>query len=128
MHEMAYVRNVVDVVHEYAARGNIGNVTAVHLTIGAGRDIVEELFEGLFQFLARDTAAEHASVVIHRTPFTVRCNRCGSVFPLGVRDDRTWVCPSCGAVRDYRLNTGMEFSVDRIEVAAPSRPAEAAVA
>ncbi len=119
MHEMAYVRDVVDIVNEYAAREGVAKVKAVHLTIGAARDIIEELFEGFFQFLARSTPAAHARIAIRRVPFTVRCNQCGRVFSLDVRDPKTWVCPSCGAEHDYRLNSGMEFSVDRIEVTAP---------
>ena len=125
MHEMAYVRNVVDAVNECAEREGAAEVREVYLTIGEARDIVEEFFEGLFQFLARGTVAEHASIVIRRVPFTVRCNRCGTVFPLDVRDRATWVCPACGAREDYHLNSGMEFSVDRIEVAATPAAARA---
>lgn len=118
MHEMAYVRNVVDVVNDYADREGVAEVKAVYLTIGMARDIVEDYFQGLFQYLARGTVAERAEVVIRRVPFTVRCNRCGRVFPLNVHDPKTWTCPFCGAEQDYRLNSGMEFTVDRIEVAA----------
>ena len=125
MHEMAYVRNVVDAVNECAEREGAAEVREVYLTIGEARDIVEEFFEGLFQFLARGTVAEHASIVIRRVPFTVRCNQCGTVFPLDVRDRATWACPACGAREDYHLNSGMEFSVDRIEVTATPAAARA---
>lgn len=118
MHEMAYVRNVVDLVNDYAAREDVEEVSAVYLTIGMSRDIVEDYFQGLFQFLARGTVAEHAEIIMRRIPFTVRCNRCGFVFPLNVHDEKTWTCPSCKAEHDYQLNSGMEFSVDRIEVRA----------
>ena len=128
MHEMAYVRNVVDLVCDYAAREGVDEVSAVYLTIGMSRDIVEDYFQGLFQFLARGTVAEHAEIVIRRVPFTVRCNRCGFVFPLNVHDERTWTCPACKAERDYQLNSGMEFSVDRIEVRAKAPAAVEAVA
>ena len=116
MHEMAYVRNVVDVVNEYADRDDVAEVAAVHLTIGEGRDVVVDYFQGLFQFLARGTKAEHAEMVVRRTPFAVSCNRCATVFPLDVFDESSWKCPSCGAVRDYRMHSGMEFRIDRIEV------------
>lgn len=116
MHEMALVHGVVDGVLEHAERIGASEVKAVHLTIGEGRDVVEDFMQGLFSFLARDTPAEHAKLVVRRVPYTVRCNRCGCAFPLNVRDSSTWTCPQCNAARDYRLNSGMEFVIDRIQV------------
>ena len=66
--------------------------------------------------MARGTAAEHAQLVIRRVPYTVRCNQCGEIFPINVRDSSTWVCPQCEAVKDYRLFSGMEFMIDSISV------------
>ena len=112
------MRNVVDTVVAYAQREHTPEVKAVYLTIGMSHDIVEDYFQGLFQFLAHDTVAKNAEIVMRRMPVTVQCNRCGMVFPLNVHDEATWSCPSCKAARDYRLNSGMEFSIGRIEVAA----------
>ena len=126
MHEMALVRNVVDIVLDQAEKANATEVKAVYLTIGYGRDIVEEYFDGLFLFLARGTVAEHAELVIQRTPYTVRCNQCHRVFHIDVFDEKTWVCPFCKAERDYKLNSGMEFAITRIEVANDTAPAESA--
>ena len=126
MHEMALVRNVVDIVLDQAEKANATEVKAVYLTIGYGRDIVEEYFDGLFSFLARGTVAEHAELVIQRTPYTVRCNQCHRVFHIDVFDEKTWVCPFCKAERDYKLNSGMEFAITRIEVANDTAPAESA--
>ncbi|MCD7819752.1 MAG: hydrogenase maturation nickel metallochaperone HypA [Lachnospiraceae bacterium] len=117
MHEMALVRKVVDIVIEKAEAAGASEVRAVHLVIGEARDIVEDYFEGLFQYLARGTIAENAEMVIYRVPYTVRCNQCGFIFPINVFDEKTWVCPACQARRDYKLNSGMEFSIKNIEVA-----------
>lgn len=125
MHEMAYVRNVVDTVNKYAEKENVAEVRAVYLTIGMSRDIVEEYFQGLFQFLARGTVAEHAEIVIRRLPLTVKCNQCGMIFPLNVRDESTWHCPACKAEHDYKVHTGMEFTIDRIDVRAKDEADEA---
>jgi hydrogenase nickel incorporation protein HypA/HybF len=116
MHEMALARDVVDLVVGYAERANAARVTTVYMTIGSGRDVVEDLFDGVFGYLARGTVAEHAELVVHRTPYMARCNRCGMVFHVDVFDRATWACPECGAQRDYRLVSGMEFQVNRIEV------------
>ena len=45
MHEMALCRNVADIVLEEASRANAVRVSGIYLTIGYGRDIVEDLFE-----------------------------------------------------------------------------------
>lgn len=116
MHEMALVHRVVDAVLEHAEGIDAKEVKAVRLTIGEGRDVVEEFMQGLFSFLARGTVAEHAKLVVIRVPYTVRCNRCGCVFPLNVRDSSAWRCPQCETERDYRLNSGMEFTIDQIQV------------
>lgn len=116
MHEMSLVRDVVDIVNQRAAEcGNV-SVRAVHLTIGDGRDIVFDLVDGLFKYLARGTACAGAELVVRHVPLTVRCRRCGTVFPIDVFDSATWTCPRCTAEHDYDLNSGMEFSIDRIEV------------
>lgn len=116
MHEMALVHSIVDVVLEQARRVNATEVKAVHLTIGEGRDVIEDYMNGLFCFLARGTVAERAELVIRRVPYAVRCNQCGYVFPLNVRDSSTWHCPECQAERDYRLHSGMEFTIDQIQI------------
>lgn len=126
MHEMALVRDVVDIVVEKAEEAQVSEVSAVHLIIGEGRDIVEDYFESLFQFLARDTVAEHAEIVLYRVPYLVRCNQCGFVFHLKIFDRDTWDCPSCKAHRDYKLVSGMEFAVNKIEVVGEAANCEAA--
>lgn len=115
MHEMALTRDVVDMVLEEAQAAGATEVRSVSLTIGYVRDIVEDLFERCFAYLARGTVAEHAELVITRVPFTVRCSACGQVFHLDVRNRSSWQCPSCEA-KDYTLNSGMEFFVNGIKV------------
>ena len=116
MHEMALVRNVVDIVVEQAEKSGAEEVKTVYLTIGQGRDVVIDYLDGLFKFLARGTVAENAELVVQTTPMTVKCNQCGFIFPINVFKQETWVCPSCKAEKDYKLNSGMEFMINRIEV------------
>lgn len=116
MHEMSLMRNVVDVVLSECTSPEIGAVRSVHLTIGELRDVVDQYVPGLFRYLARGTVAEHAEVIIEHTPITVRCNGCGDIFPIDVRDEQTWVCPRCHERQNYQLFSGSEFRIDRIEV------------
>ena len=117
MHEMALVHGVVEAVLEHAESAGASEVTAVFLTVGEGRDVVEEYMQGLFSFLTKGTVAEHARLAVRRSPFKVRCNRCDAVFPIDVFDPSTWGCSRCGTERDYRFQSGMEFTIDRIEIA-----------
>lgn len=57
MHEMALCRNVADIVLEEASRANAVRVSGIYLTIGYGRDIVEDLFETM---LAWDAPRHHS--------------------------------------------------------------------
>lgn len=116
MHEMALVREVIGTTLEAAEQQGAGKVKAVYLRIGMGRDIVVELFSGLFDHLAKGTAAEGAELVYERVPLITRCNDCGKLYRLNIRDQATWPCPACRSM-DYSLYSGMEFSIDRIEVA-----------
>ncbi|NCB24229.1 MAG: hydrogenase maturation nickel metallochaperone HypA [Bacteroidia bacterium] len=115
MHEMALTRNVVDIVVKEAEAAGATEVRTVSLTIGYVRDIVEDLFERCFAYMARGTVAEHAKLVITRVPLTVRCQKCTHVYHINVRDESTWGCPVCGG-RDYKLNSGMEFFVNDIAI------------
>ena len=115
MHEMSLVRSVVEIVTEEADAAGAARVTKVHIVLGEGRDIVVDLFESLFRFLARNTVAENAEVVIHTMPYMGRCNVCGKEFHIIPIDKRTWTCPDCGTYKDYRLVSGMEFYISKIE-------------
>ena len=116
MHEMALARDVVETVVKAAQDAGAKEVRRVYMTIGSGRDVVNNLFEGLFQYLARDTTAEKAELAVTRVPFRVLCRRSGTPYPLDLFDSETWACPAC-AQKDFDLSSGMEFTIDRIEVA-----------
>ena len=116
MHELGYTREIVDMALNAAKGAGAREVRGVYLTIGELRDIVDELLRGCFEHFTRGTAAQGAKLEVTRVPFTVACKTCGCVHPADIHSDVSFVCPVCGA-SDYEVRTGMEFSVDRIEVA-----------
>lgn len=116
MHEMSLISRVVDIVLEECAKTNASKVLSVHLVIGEMHDVVEEYIPGLFEFLARDTVAEHANITITRIPITAICNECGFVLLPDVDDPSSLECPQCHAYRNYRLYTGREFLIENIEI------------
>lgn len=113
MHEMVYVHKALDIVLETCGDAV---VESVHLAIGEATDIIPEYIEDMFRFLARDTVAENARLVIRRIPFVVQCNKCASHFSLDVHDRETWKCPDCGARQNYHLVSGREFMIEHIEI------------
>lgn len=127
MHEMALVKDVVEVVNRYAAEAQVEEVVRVRLAIGYARDIVEPLFEDLFRYLARGTVAENAELELRRIPLTIKCNVCGTVFPRKVRDKSALVCPHCHDDAHYQLKSGMEFIIESIEVGVSQPNAEPAL-
>ena len=116
MHEMALTRDVVDIVVNEAEKAGAHRVNAVYLTIGYARDIVDELFEKCFAYLARGTVAQGAELVLERTPLMVRCDSCGAVYHPDVFGAKAHPCPCCGS-KGYTLRSGYEFAIDRIEAA-----------
>lgn len=115
MHEMALTRSVVDTVVQKAETAKASQVTSVTLTIGCMRDIVENLFEGLFAYLAKGTVAEGAELIIHQSPLLVKCDSCGLTYSLDVYESASWPCPVCEGT-NHHVISGTEFRIDDISV------------
>lgn len=116
MHEMSYVRNILEITLEEARNANASCVRTVHIVIGESHDIVDEYFQGLFRHLAKGTIAENAEIALYRIPYTVECRSCGLTFPVKVQQLTTWVCPHCETELDFEIKTGREFFINKIEV------------
>lgn len=115
MHEMAIVTEIADAVIEAARGAEAQTVRTVYLTIGQGRDVVPEIFEGMWAHYTRGTMAQDSILDIDCPPLMARCQRCGALFPLDLAEQQARPCPACSA-QDYALHSGMEFTIDRIEV------------
>ena len=122
MHEMSLVRSLVEVVAEEAAAANVKKITSIHLVVGEGRDIVEDMLPPLFQFLSRGTVMENAEIVVQHVPYMVKCNQCGTEFHLEVMQPEKWACPSCHAYKDYKMVSGNEFYISRMEATRKKDP------
>lgn len=115
MHELGLARPLIETVIESAEASGARQVKRVYISIGQARDVVPELMEMIFRRLTAGTIAQDAELVVTQIPVSARCEDCGFVFPLDLRDESTWRCPRCG-LRHYTLNSGREFRIDRIEV------------
>jgi len=116
MHELALAKDIVSTVIDVADIKESEEIKAVYITVGEGRDIVPPLFRALFRRFAEGTMLEHAELNFNRKPMRVKCNNCGLVHPVDVRDRKTWGCPNCDS-RNHELYSGMEFYIDYFEVA-----------
>ena len=115
MHEMSIVTNVVRAVVAHADRGGARRVVKVTLVVGELHDIVDDLMERCFRYLARGTIAEGASLELVKVPFKALCQECGLAYAANLRDKATLVCPECGST-DFRIHNGNEFIIRDIEV------------
>lgn len=116
MHEMVMIHKMLAAVLDECKGTNVASVTAINVTIGEATDIVDEFVQDMFQFLARDTLAQGATLNVSRTPLRVQCNQCGAEFPIKIRCEESWTCSHCGAYHDYHLISGREFRIDSFEV------------
>jgi hydrogenase nickel incorporation protein HypA/HybF len=116
MHELGYTRDIINTAVEVARQNDATEVKKVCVTIGELRDIVDELFRSCFDHFTKGTAADGADLEIDRIPFTVRCDECGFEYSFPIKSDSPTSCPRCGHDH-YHVNTGMEFYINRLEVA-----------
>ena len=115
MHEMAILNNVMDVVLKYAQDNNAEEVVEVSLIVGEMRDVVDELMESCFRFLARNTIAANARLTMTKVPVRAQCGECLLVFPVSVRGAGKPTCPDCGST-NLRIKAGREFLIDNIVI------------
>lgn len=115
MHEMAIVTNVVDAVVKHAEKGGAKQVTSVTLVVGDLHDVVDDLMERAFRYLARGTIAEGATLKMEKVHMRAQCSDCLLVYPANLRQKETLVCPDCGSTR-FSIHNGNEFIIKDIEV------------
>lgn len=115
MHEMSILSNVMDIVLRYAEENDAKEVRSVSLVVGELRDVVDELMESCFRFLARGTIASNAKLNMTKVPLKAQCSECLLVFPADIKDPQTLICPDCGG-KKLRIHSGKEFFIQSIEI------------
>ncbi|MFX4263423.1 hydrogenase maturation nickel metallochaperone HypA [Pelotomaculum propionicicum] len=116
MHELSVTKNVLQLVIRHAEANKARRVVGVKLEIGEMRDIVEDLMQKCFLYLARGTVAEGAALKINVIPLTCNCRACNEVFPVDWRKGFDHMsCPKCGGA-SLAPYTGQEFFIKEIDV------------
>ncbi len=112
MHELAITQSMLDIVLEQAEKAGAKKVGKITLVIGELSGFVEECVRFYFNFMAKDTIAEGATLVFTVVSPQARCRDCDKLFELREFD---WTCPHCGA-NNMEITAGKELFVESIDV------------
>ncbi|MGI6065882.1 MAG: hydrogenase maturation nickel metallochaperone HypA [Bacillota bacterium] len=115
MHEMAITESVVEIVLKHAELAGAKKVVHVRLKIGEVRDIIHDLMEKCFRFIARGTIADEAELEIIKVPLVVRCARCEKENREYISNYAEMKCNHCGST-DLKLVSGNEFFIEDIKI------------
>jgi hydrogenase nickel incorporation protein HypA/HybF len=117
MHELSLSSAIVNTVAKHAGGRR---VTAVDLRVGRLRQVIPDTLEFYFEFVARDTVCEGATLNQEVIDARLRCAPCEYEWEIEIPAFR---CPRCGG-SDVSIVAGNEFEVESIEVENPD-PEEA---
>ena len=109
MHELSLSSAIVNTVAKHAAGRR---VSVVHLRVGRLRQVIPETLEFYFEFVARDSVCEGATLEQEVIDPRLRCLDCGVEWPIEIPAFR---CPTCGG-SNVEVAAGDEFEVESIEV------------
>jgi len=112
MHELAVTESLLELALRHAERAGARRIVRLNLVIGELASIVDESVQFYWDIISRDTMAEGAQLHFDRVPGTLRCVRCGHVFPI---NGSNYACPACDG-EQLVVARGDEFRLESIEV------------
>jgi len=112
MHEMSLAQNILDIVLKTASAHSVKRVARISIRAGQLRGIVPEQLKFCFGFVAKDSIAEQADLVVNTIPIQAACKQCQEIFFV---KEFSFVCPACGS-EQVDVRQGMELLVENIEV------------
>ena len=112
MHEMGLCENILNIALEAAGRNNARKIVKITVKAGEMRGVVESQMKFCFGFMAKDTIAENAELVIEKVEISASCKSCGMKFTVR---EFNFTCGSCSS-SDLEIHTGKELMVKDIEV------------
>jgi hydrogenase nickel incorporation protein HypA/HybF len=109
MHELSIAQAVVEIA---SANARGGRVVAVHVRVGALRQVVPAALSFAFELSALGTAAEGAALELEEVPARGTCRGCGATAEL---DGFPLACAACGGL-DLEIVSGEELVVESLEL------------
>ena len=114
MHELPVTRSILGIVLRHASAQDVKKVSAIDLAIGALSDLEAEWLQSYFDHLSKGTVAEGATLRVHRSPLTFRCDPCAQEYTTTREELDTSRCPDCGS-RDSSIVGGTAYTVESME-------------
>jgi len=109
MHELAVTQSILDIALRHAEGKRI---TDIQLVMGELAQLVDDSIQFYWDMIAKDTAAEGATLHFRRVPAEFQCMACFEKYRPG---GEQFSCPYCGSV-GAKIIAGEEFFVEAIDV------------
>jgi hydrogenase nickel incorporation protein HypA/HybF len=114
VHELPITEEILNISLKHAQKNGAKRIVRINLVIGDLTDLIDEWVQRYFEYLAKDSIAEKATLVIERVPITVLCEKCRKPFVVD-KKEMDFHCPDCGE-KGTELLRGREFTVKSIEI------------
>jgi hydrogenase nickel incorporation protein HypA/HybF len=112
MHELSLALSLVEIAREEGARLG-GQVSAVHVRLGALAGVVREALLSSYEMASADTPLAGSRLVIEDVPVVVVCPQCGE---QQLPDASYWMgCPACGTPTP-EVRQGRELELVALEI------------
>ncbi len=115
MHELPVTERILDVILSHVKRNQVRKVVRVNLRVGELSDLEDEWIQHYFSYLAKDTEAAEAQLVIERVPVVISCNHCSHQFQVDIKSLKEIQCPECGEKKGS-IVSGKEYYIKDMEV------------
>ncbi len=115
MHELPVTERILDVVLSHVKRNNVQKVVRINLRVGELSDLEDEWIQHYFSYLARETEAAEAMLIIERVPVVISCGACSHQFQVDIKEMKEIECPECGEKKGS-IVSGKEYYIKDMEV------------
>ena len=112
MHEYGLTKEIIRIAESAARREGAHKISRISLVVGENAGILPDSIQMYFDFIAKGTLAEGATLQLRMVPVRMRCPRCDKDFE---RPLFSFACPDCGAL-GHPTETGNEFYVESLEL------------
>ena len=115
MHELQVTERILNIVLNHAQKNGVTKVMSINLRIGELSDLENEWIQHYFDYLAKESVAAGAKLVIERVPVVMRCDECDHSFEVNIKEIKEILCPECEC-KTCTLVSGKDYYIKDMEV------------